>query len=75
MVYSDVVRAGLILPRKEKYTMKDVHRVLINSLFETKTLSENEAAFIVRCSAIYHGTEYSRNVANANRLIIKSMVG
>lgn len=32
MVYSDVVRQGLILPRKSKYTIADVHSVMVGSL-------------------------------------------
>ena len=66
MVYSEVVKAGLILPAKNKYTLKDVYSLLNDSLFNPlngKTLSITEAAFIVKCSAICHGTEYSKTVS------------
>lgn len=68
MVYSDIIKMGLILPKKKLYTVKDVHSVVNNSLFRPvngKTLTEKEAAFIVKSSAIYHDTDYSRGVAIA----------
>jgi len=75
MVYSDVVKAGMILPKKEKYTMRDVNEVLVGSLFTgNRTLSVTEAAFIVRCSAVYHNTEYSKSVADQNPLVVKNIV-
>ena len=63
MVYSDVLRLGLILPHKRKYTMTDVSSVMVGSLFNrTGTYSCKEAAFIVKCSAAVHGTDYSKAV-------------
>lgn len=63
MVYSDVVRQGFILPRKDKYTVADVNRVMVDSLFNPSgTLSRNEAVFIVKCSAIFHDTDCSKAV-------------
>lgn len=63
MVYSQVVRQGLILPHKRKYTMADVDSVRVGSLFhQAETYSRKEAAFIVKCSAIFHGTDYSKAV-------------
>lgn len=62
MKYSDVVNSGLILPKKLKYTVKDADSVMQNSLFKPykgRTFTPNEAAFIVRASAIHHGTDYS----------------
>lgn len=62
MVYSDVVSAGLILDKKQLYTMRDVNKVLINSLFNSKngkTLDIEESIFIVKCSAVYHGTRWA----------------
>ncbi len=63
MIYSEVVKAGLILPAKAKYTKRDVDRVILDSLFSgpvTRTLAE--AVCIVKCSAIYHDTDYSSGV-------------
>lgn len=54
MVYSDIVKNGLILPKKEKYTIKDFNN-LVNSGTEPK-----QARFICVCSAIFHSTEYSK---------------
>lgn len=64
MIYSDIVNAGLILPKKTKYTMADVHNVQTESLFTGKTLSEQEAVFVVKCSAIFHDTDYSETIKN-----------
>jgi hypothetical protein len=66
MVYSEVVSKGLILPKREKYTMRDVNRVMIDSLFRPgQTLGYKEALFIVKCSAVYHGTDWSNPVGKA----------
>ena len=65
MVYSDVVASGLILPLKGKYTMRDVKAVQVASLFTHKTLSLEESVFIVKCSAIFHGTEYAKSLDKA----------
>ena len=65
MVYSDVISAGLILGKKEIYTMRDVNKVLINSLFNFKigrTLDLEESIFVVKCSALYHGTCWSESL-------------
>lgn len=63
MVYSDVVKRGLILPRKSKYTIADVKKVQVDSLFNSRrTFSWNEAVFVVKCSAIFHDTKYSSAV-------------
>lgn len=70
IVYSDVVRAGWILPKKKKYTMADVKSVIISSLFmrSGRTMTVTEAAFVVKCSAMYHDAEYSKNVAEVEQL-------
>lgn len=65
MTYSDVVKAGLILAKKAKYTMADVHSVQTQSLFSSKTLSLQESVFVVKCSAMFHDTDYSEAVKNA----------
>jgi hypothetical protein len=58
--YSDVVARGLILPKKAKYTKRDVDAVLLDSLFAgPRTLTIQEARFVVRCSAVHHDAEYS----------------
>ena len=75
-VYSDVVNAGLILARKQKYTMRDVNRVITDSLFKPvqgQSVSVETAVFIVKCSAVFHGTDWSDAVGKAlnNVQIIK----
>lgn len=63
-VYSDVEKIGF-LPKKEKYTMKDVNKLIVESLFcQGGTLLPHVAAFVVKCSAIHHGASYSKTVAN-----------
>lgn len=70
-VYSDVVAADLILPRKAKYTVADCKAVMVNSLFRGgRTLSRKEASFVVRCSAAYHDTEYSKGVRPFGRQLL-----
>jgi hypothetical protein len=60
--YSAVVKRGLILPKKILYTKRDVDRVLVDSLFRIgATFTKREAKFIVRCSAVFHSTDYSRH--------------
>jgi hypothetical protein len=47
-VYSDVVNGGYILPKKDKYTMKDFE-TLVNDGWDRVS-----AKFIVMCSGIYY---------------------
>lgn len=74
MGYKDVIEKGWhkILPKKEKYTMKDVDKVLLRSLFDNKindgkTFTLEEAGFIVMCTAIFHGTDYSQTILKLRR--------
>ena len=53
MVYSDILKNGLLLPQKSKYTKRD---------FENLVKAGNapkEARFICLCSAIHYGVKYS----------------
>ena len=74
MVYSEVVNNGMIVPVKKKYTMRDVNKLVTDSLFNPvngKTLSVHDAIFIIKCSAIYHDTDYSdtiRDFAHKNSI-------
>lgn len=53
--YQDVIDAGLIQPKKRKYTLRDVNEIETDSLFTPNgTFSRRLAAFIVICTAIYH---------------------
>ena len=66
MLYSEVVANGWVLPKKQKYTTKDVDSVQTDSLFGRfgkSTLSPKQSAFIVKCSAAYWDTGYSQAVA------------
>jgi hypothetical protein len=66
MLYSEIVANGWVLPRKQKYTVKDVDLVQADSLFGRfgpNTLSARQSAFIVKCSAVYWNTDYSQAVA------------
>lgn len=68
MVYSDVVNAGLLLERKDKYTMADVNRVVNNSLFKPyneRTITLEEAIFICKCNAVYHNTTWADSLNKA----------
>ena len=72
-VYSDVEKIGF-LPKKKKYTMRDVNNLIIESLFldTDSTLEMTQASFVVKCSAIYHNTEYSKAVGNVS--VIDDMI-
>ena len=66
MTYADVLKNNWhkILPKKKKYTKRDLDKVWIESFFDKnlagKTFSENEARFITVCTAIYHNAEHSK---------------
>jgi hypothetical protein len=63
--YSDIVKAGLILPSKKKYTMRDVNSAIVDSIFRKEgTISERQAIFIVKCSAVFHNTTWSDSIMN-----------
>jgi hypothetical protein len=65
--YSDVVNAGLIRPKKAKYTVYDCNRAILDSLFKPfqgRTLTKKEARWVIVCSAAFHGTDYAKNVNN-----------
>lgn len=66
MNYSQVIAAGLIRPKKARYTRKDVDATQVDTLFNPhkgRTLTRREAVFVVKCSAIFHGTDYSKNLS------------
>lgn len=55
MTYKDVIEQNLILQKKNLYTIRDVKKL-------TKKNSYSIAVFIVKCSAVYHDTDWSKNV-------------
>lgn len=59
MVYSDIHN---FLPKKAKYTWHDVTRLQIDNLFKGVSMTEKECVFLVKASAVYHGTEYSKTI-------------
>lgn len=58
MVYSDIVNNNLILPKKEKYTMRDFKK-LVNSGH-----TQLQARFIVICSSIYYHEYEPGHISN-----------
>lgn len=60
MVYTDVIKQDLhlLLPKKKKYTFRDLKKVLRSD----SNLSLSESRFIVICTAIFHDVEYSKTV-------------
>lgn len=60
MTYSEVVKAGLILQKKDKYNVSDINKL------KQEGYSDKYATFIVKCSAIYHDVDYSKTVAEFN---------
>lgn len=70
MTYSDVLKNNwhTILTKKSKYTKRDVDNVYVASLLDNKlnngrTFTEQQAKFIVVCTAIFHDSSYSKFVA------------
>ena len=66
MKYSEVIAAGLIRPKKARYTKRDVEAAQVGSLFKPyqgRTLTDSEAVFVVKCSAIFHDTNHSKNLS------------
>ena len=66
MKYSQVIAAGLIRPKKARYTKRDVEATQVDSLFKPyqgRTLTDSEAVFVVKCSAIFHETDYSKSLS------------
>lgn len=77
MVYSDIVNSGLILPIKQKYNLKDVKSVMLQSLFcpvSGQTLSLKQSCFVVICSAAFHDTDYSNSVAKLRSKLIDRII-
>ncbi len=71
-IYKDVIDNDLhlILPKKEKYTKRDMDKLEIERLFNTKLqrvegFTRNKARFIVLCTAIFHNAEASRTLYKA----------
>jgi len=64
MVYADVVKAGMILPKKARYTIRDFRGL------REKGYSISVSRFILVCSAIYHGTTWAHSLDNLERLQI-----
>ena len=74
MKYSEIVINNLILPKKDKYTIKDVSSVLCNSLFTNKTLSKIDACRIVLASAAFHDTDFSMSLARYKAKLSYSII-
>jgi hypothetical protein len=66
MVYSDVINNKWheILPKKSKYTKRDVDKVYIDLFLNGKQPNEKECIFITLCTAIYHNAECSDYINN-----------
>lgn len=56
MIYSDVIKAGMILPKKACYTIRDFHKL------REKGFSASVARFILVCSAVHHGTNWAHSL-------------
>lgn len=55
-VYSDVVEAGLILQKKEKYTVADVKKLIKSGW------GALDALWIVKCSWVFHKSKISQKL-------------
>lgn len=73
MVYSDVIKSNLhlILLKKDKYTMHDVNKIYTEMFLQGEPITEKQAKFIVRCTAIYHNANFTKACKNIDD--VKSM--
>ncbi len=69
MVYSDVIRNNFhkILNKKNKYTIRDVNTIFLESFFDKSlnngnTFTLSQAKFIVICTAIFYNIPCSKKV-------------
>jgi hypothetical protein len=64
MTYSEIVKAGVILPRKSLYTLKDVHQVMSEAQESGWAYGQTlaQAAYVVTCSAVHHNSDWSKTV-------------
>ena len=69
MIYNDVISRGwhLILPKKQKYTARDVKKIIEISSSNPKLnggrpFDWKPARFITICTAIFHDAEYSKRL-------------
>lgn len=69
MVFNDVVKSGMILPKKSRYTIRE-YRAL-----RKKGYSSSLARFILVCSAVYHNTVWSHSLDNLEKLQIREYIG
>lgn len=60
MIYSDVVKNGLILPKKSIYTIRDYSKLV------KAGTAPKVARFICICSAVFHNVEYSKTFDKRN---------
>jgi len=75
MNYSQTVKNNLILPKKNKYTKKDVDNLIIDSLFKSgQTLSVKKSVWIVLCSAAYHDSDFSKTIIKMRNKTTKNEV-
>lgn len=66
-VYSDVVNAGLILPKKKKYTITDFRKLLAEGWDQV------DARWIVLCSSTYWKAEYNKRLESGKFLELCQM--
>lgn len=62
MTMREVIGNGLILPKKERYTISDFRKLLKSGN------PVNVARFICICSAIHHGTTWAKSLDNLELL-------
>jgi len=77
MVYSDVIKNKYheLLPRKEKYTRRDINKIIELSFFDSglnggQIFDYRTARFIVLCAAIFYNTKTSKNVSDQPKVKI-----
>lgn len=68
MVYSDVVKNGWILKKKNKYTVKDVKELI------KKGFSVKDARFISICSATFYDADFSKAISDYEKLALRLFV-
>jgi uncharacterized protein YpuA (DUF1002 family) len=68
--YSNYLKEELFkLPKKDKYTLRDLKNLQLDSLFKLNvTLTDYEAKQILIVNASFYGTDWSKSVSNIEEL-------
>lgn len=72
MTYREFLKSDLLLPKKENYTMRDLKKLMIESLKKgVKPLTRHEAKRLIILSATFHDTDWSNSLGELDTNVIE----